>query len=465
MKFLKLTLLWLVSLLIFSGCMGSLPAPQSKDKVVIDDTLPVIELTPYGTLVDMKTIAFEWKSIEDPRVRGIYIYRAALDSDDSSEDELYDTIKSRFSTHYIDRDVEPNSRYSYYFKTFSDKAQGLASKKTVIKSLPIFDSVSWIHGVSGMPRGAKIIWRPHPNKRVKGYIIQRRTLKADEWDNIKELDGRFNVEYIDQDLNDKYTYKYRVKSVTYDDIVSKPSAEVTITTKPLPMEVYNITATTNLPKKIVIKWDKYNSKDFDHYNIYRSDDVDSGYDLLARVRDNNYTDIINEDGIRFFYRVSVVDKDGLESPHTKNSTKGMTLVRPLTPAILEAKLVNGKVEIRWKQSDPRVVEYAVSKKISRSFFDSKNELYEGIKGDKFIDDEIYLDTTYYYNVYSVDKNGIKSEPSIEITIKTPKDDPALKQQPKEEKVEQSLSDEEVVAAPIVESVPEKDVVIINNDFN
>jgi len=459
MKLWTLATFCTVSLLIFSGCVATKPTP--KQDPVIDDTLPLVELTQNGNIADMKTIALEWNSIEDQRVKGIYIYRTALDDENANNNDYYDTVNNRFSTHYLDTDIEPESRYSYYFKTYSSKGESLPSKTTTILSLPIMESVSWIHSVQGMPRSAKIIWRPHSNQKVKAYKIQRRTLKAEVWDDVATVKGRLSVEFIDTKLKDKFTYKYRIKALTYDGITSKPSDEVTVVTKSLPLEVVGLTATTNLPKRIELKWKKINSEDFSHYNIYRSKDVDNGYKIIKKINKNSYVDITEGDASRFFYRVSAVDKDGLESQYKKSSAMGMTLNKPLAPAIVEAKLVKGKIQIRWNKTDMRSVFYIVSKRYKKTMFDEAHEDFEGIKDGEFIDSDIFAGETYYYKVYGVDKNHIKSEASIEIMIKTDKDDINLINKVK--KVHETTE----VEAPQQEIVPDvnKDVVIINNDFN
>ena len=72
MKLWTLSTLWTVSLLILSGC-GAQPAPSKDD--VVDSTLPIVELTKNGIFSETNAIAFEWKSIEDSRVKGIYVYK------------------------------------------------------------------------------------------------------------------------------------------------------------------------------------------------------------------------------------------------------------------------------------------------------------------------------------------------------------------------------------------------------
>lgn len=410
MKFWILTTFYAVSILIFSGC-GAAPKPQKEP--LIDSTLPKVVLTEHGVVIDSNAVAFEWKPIIDQRVEGIFVYKVLLGVNKKDVD-YYDTIKNRFVTHYVDSDITPDTKYAYYFKTYTDEAESISSKTTVLNSLPIIDSVSWIHSVQNMPRSAKIIWRPHTNEKVKAYIIERRTLQEAAWEEIARVGKRLSAEYIDEDLKDKYVYKYRVRALTYDDMISTPSQIVKVVTKALPKEVANITASRDLPKKIVIKWDATKTKDFSHYNLYRSQSSDSAYDVVAKLKNNYYTDEINEDAKQYFYRVSVVDKDELESKHDTSSIQGLTLSKPNAPSLVEVKYENNKVKIVWNKVDPRTRTYTLSKRHKNGWFDEVLEDYESITSQSYIDNKIEPNQTYYYKIYAVDKNDIKSKPSIEV---------------------------------------------------
>jgi len=243
----KLVILYTVSILMLSGCVSTHPEPI--DKVVVDDTLPVIKLTKNGIFADTNAIAFEWKNITDPRVKGILVYKKELSANKNkpTDDDYYTTLSNRFTTHYLDTQIKPDTKYKYYFKTFSNKAESKKSKAITINSLPVLTSVSWIHSVQGLPRSAKIIWRPHTNKKVKSYIIERKTLKESKWIELATVQGRLSAEYIDKNLKDNYVYKYRVRVLTYDNILSTPSEIVKVITKALPKPVTNTTATKNLP--------------------------------------------------------------------------------------------------------------------------------------------------------------------------------------------------------------------------
>lgn len=403
-------------LLILSGCGGN--SPQPADQVTIDKTLPIVKLTERGTFVDMNAVAFEWSAIEDERVNGIYIYKQAM-SEEGSNLSHYKTINNRFTTHYLDTEIKPDTAYAYSFKTFSKEAESQMSKTKVINSLPVLQSVVWIQSLQNMPRTAKIIWRPHSNQKVKSYIIERRTLEEDKWNKIATVDGRLNAEFIDVNLKDQFVYKYRVRVVTYDGIISTPSEIVQVVTKALPVSIKHIVATTDLPRRIEINWEKSTTEDFSHYHLYRSDKSDGTYELIARLNNPTFTDIIEEDAKEYYYRVSAIEKNGLESIHDKVSIQGLTLMKPETPVLLEVKVIDNKIEIKWANKDKRVKKYSVIKKAKTGWFDAKDEEFIDIKGKKFIDAEIGPNITYYYQVFAIDQFGIKSKPSIEIEITTP----------------------------------------------
>ncbi|WP_321778692.1 hypothetical protein [Sulfurimonas sp.] len=437
-----------VFLLILSGC-GSSPKPASEFK--IDATLPVIELTQRGTFVDMNAIAFEWKAIKDERVKGIYIFKQSM-GEDAGELNHYKTIDNRFTTHFLDKNIKPDSAYTYSFKTFSKEAESRMSEAKILNSLPVLQSVSWIKSVQNMPRTAKIIWRPHTNQKVKSYIIQRRTLEDEKWGNIATIEGRLNAEFIDKELKDDFVYKYRVRVVTYDDIISSPSEIVQVVTKALPISIKNIITTTNLPKKIQIDWEKSTTEDFARYYLYKSEESDGSYELIAKLYNNTFIDAVEEDGKEFFYRVSAVEKNDLESIHDKLSIQGITLSKPTTPSLLEATLVNNKIQIKWRLKDSRVKSFIVIKKAKAGWFDAKEEEFVDIKGNKFVDGEIGPNVSYYYQVFSVDEFLIKSEPSIEIILKTPN---TIQDNRKKEKVEQKENSK----------IKDKELIVPNKDFS
>jgi len=454
MKLWKIATSLTVLLLISSGC--STPKPAEPESAVIDKTLPVVTLTKNGVMVDMKSVAFEWNSIANPKVKGVYVYKKVPVKGGVSELQYYTTIESRFKTHYVDNSVEPDTRYSYAFKTFSADAEGRRSKEAVVNTLPVLTSVSWIHSITGMPRVAKIIWRPHSNEKVKAYIMERKTLEDDSWEKIATIQGRLNAEYIDKKLHDNYVYMYRLRAITYDGIISTPSEIVKVVTKALPQSIKNIKATTNIAHKITITWDASKQADFSRYYLYRADAINGSYKLIAKLYNNHFTDKIAENGKTYFYRVAAVDKDGLESISNVYSIQGMTLSRPQAPAIVEAKIIDNKVKLTWSKTDPRSVSYIVIKKQKKGWFDETTKEFKGIKGNNFIDKNIEPNSTYTYIVESVDRNSMRSNESVAVKIITPESQEILPVQ-KSKKSQR----ENVAKAP----TPAKDVIDATEDVD
>ncbi len=445
MKLSTLSILCTASLLLLSGCIS--PKPSEEKKAVIDSTLPVITLTQHGIMRDMKTVAFEWSGISDPRVSAIYVYKKDFSNKDSKKLEYLTTIDNRFRTHFVDNTDKPNSRYSYAFKVISKDAEGKLSKVFTVNTLPVLQSVSWIHSIEGLPRMAKIIWRPHSSERVEKYIIERKAYDDKNFEEIATLNGRLNAEYIDSGLKDDYVYFYRVRVETFDGIVSTPSAMVKVITKALPKSITHISATKNLPRAIEIQWEKSNIKDFKRYYLYRSDTKDGNYELIAKLYNNHFRDTIKEDGKSYFYRVSVVDKDGLESRNDQYTIMGMSLPKPLAPTVLEAIVVDGKVRLTWNKNDARVTSYKIVRTYRDGWFHETTKDFNNITKTEFLDRDIKPNSTYTYTVYGVDANGIVSQPSPEVKVVTKEFDNVV-DAPKDEVIEKKASQTQETISPV-----------------
>lgn len=407
--------------LLFNGCNSTLVKPEAPKEILTDETLPKIELTRNGVVRDMNAIAFEWKSLEDTRVKGIYVYKQlSKKGEDQKKHFLYKTIQNRFVTHYVDHDIQPNTKYAYSFKTFSKDAQSLSSKAVYVKSLPVLQSVTWAYVVTGMPRSAKLIWRPHVSDRVQSYIIERRSVDEKEYQQIAIIDGRLSAEYIDTNLKDDHMYLYKIRVKTFDGIVSSASKILKATTKVLPKNIKHLTGTTDLPKKILLNWDKSTTKDFYQYYVYRAEVDSDEFVLIATLFNNTFVDHIQEDGKKYKYKVSVVDVDGLESEHNDNTIVASTLKQPHAPKITTPKILNENVVLKWYTNDKRIKSYVVLKKYKLGWFKEIKKPIENIPTTEYIDEDIKDGIVYSYKVFGVDKYGITSDYSNEVKIEIPK---------------------------------------------
>jgi fibronectin type 3 domain-containing protein len=413
MKKLSLSALLIVSTLLwFSGCAEGTPSPLAK-KVQVDPQLPAIQLTPTGVIAQMNQVAFEWKPITNSTVEGIKVYRT-----NPGEEETYliHTIKNRYATHFVDLDVKPDTKYIYSFRTYAKDKISQKSKRIQVRTKAVLPSVSWIYVRSGMPKMAKLLWRPHNNQAVKYYIIERKSVEDAHWNEIAKIEGRLQAEYIDTDLKDNYIYKYRIKVETCDGIVSTPSKVVQILTKKLPPLVLGIKASIDEPKQITITWDKSTYKDFERYYLYRSEDKMGDYKLIARLYANYFVDKVGEDAVHYFYKVTQVDSDGLESPKESSAiAMGETLGKPMAPTIASATLQGSQIVLKWFQVDPRNVAYIVERQAKSGWLDAKTTKYK-TTSTTFIDRNIEPNTTYTYRVYGVDSHNVVSNESQFVVV-------------------------------------------------
>lgn len=409
-------------LLLLSGCNNLNNNLNTPQKPKIDETLEVVDNTSLKSISDMTAIAFEWKKVEDPRVIGYNFYRANMHKD-GRRLKLIDSVKNKYSTHFVDTKLEPNTKYVYQIS--SKAANGIESNTTnayVTQTLPRIVPVSFVQALSDLPNRIKIVWRPHPDLRVEYYKIEKFNSTLNEWNTEKKIKGRLQSEYIDTNLDNDESFKYRITAYTFEDIATNPSSAVIAKTKALPMGVQQLRATNNEPKKILVGWEASVTPDVIKYEILRSSIKSFGFSKLKVVNKNTfaYTDEINEDGKEYFYKVISIDKDSLKSSSKVDAVKGATLNKPSKPTITLAQIQGSKAILNWLPSDDRAISYNVYKKTMLNFFESKTEKFTDIKDLRFEDNNIITGIEYKYSIQANDTYGLMSKKTEDASLILPK---------------------------------------------
>jgi len=412
-RYTKIILSVTSTLLLISGCGGSAPKPAQVDK-----TLPKVELNGY--ISDMTAAAFEWKPINNSRVHGVIVYRNDPASKTPNKLKQIDTVENARITHYLDGELKPETLYQYRFATYNAKGNtSLASKKLSVQTKPLLLSVSFFSTSESLPRAAKLVWRPHTDNSVVAYRLERRQGGADKWRKVAKVKGRLNAEYIDEGLKDNTRYEYRLKAVTFNDIISKPSKSAAVITKAVPTPVKNIKASHGKAGVIEVKWKDDNSANILYYQVYRATSEDGRYKLEGdRLKTMRYNDNVSKTSQQYYYKVIGVSKDNLGGElKAVKAAAGTTIDAPRGPKNLVAMVENATVQLTWKSTDSRTVSYIVTKEISRGFMSSETKIYKNIKKTLMIDSSLKPGEAYIFSVVSVDKNGIKSAPSNSVNVK------------------------------------------------
>jgi fibronectin type 3 domain-containing protein len=408
-----------------TGCNNTLNL-NTADSVSpkIDKNLPTINEKFIRNIPDMDAIALEWAAITDSNTYGYHIYRTNV-AEFLHNLKRIATIKNRYTSHYVDTDLTPQTQYLYSISVIgANKTESRASRAKKISTRPIFDSVSLISSVGNLPRQVKVIWRPHSNQAVNAYILERRSPINIKWKKIATIKGRLNSEYMDIDLKDNLSYTYRLKARTFKNIKSKYSKMTKATTRPLPSGIRKLHATNNQVKNITISWEPSISKDILGYNLYASNYSQKSFKKIAYIKKekNTYSHRIKEDNKVKYYKMTSVDKDYLETNQKYIPVaQGKTLSKPRVPKITLAMKKGDNVILNWNQGDNRTIQYTVYKTIKNSLFKTKLKIYKNIKETRFVDENIPKGSTYTYEIQSIDKYGLTSKKVKALTLKLKKE--------------------------------------------
>jgi len=394
-----------VLLLLVSSC-----AINKTTRVI--PTLPQVQgLTAKGGI---REVGLSWNAVLDPRVEGYIIYRAP--KPDGPYKEIA-KVSGRLTTKYVDtgglfKHLQDNTEYFYKIAVYSAKGVGPASHFVVGKTLPPPLSPTHISATSGLPRMVVIRWQPPKDHTVVAYNIYRATNPKGPFKKIGRVNGYVNTIYIDKGLKDGTTYYYSVVSVNFKGVEGDILAVVKATTKYKPMPPRNLSARPTGAGQLTIYWFPSLTADVVKYRIYRGDTPNS-MSMVGEVPSSQlqFTDKGLEPGKTYYYYVTAVDKDGLESKPSKTyAFKTKPLPKP--PTGISVKQVGKAVILSWTKGSPDTVEYEVFRKhfliFTKKIAITKNTYYT--------DTSVAPNTTYYYYVKSVDKFGQESPPSPEVKI-------------------------------------------------
>jgi fibronectin type 3 domain-containing protein len=206
-----------------NGCNPTALSPKQ-----LDVGLP--KLDNVHAVAGSTYVAFEWKSMEKDNVDAINIYRTHANTYvNSATKELVNVgmVHSPFASHYVDTGLRQNSTYTYTFTTIRGDRESAHGKILRVKTLAPFPAITFFQAFQKGVTNIKLIWRPHPDQRVKMYKIER-SVNGEQWKWVDTVKHRMMAEFIDNFAAPGNAYSYRVTAVGFDDSISKPSKAITI---------------------------------------------------------------------------------------------------------------------------------------------------------------------------------------------------------------------------------------------
>ncbi|EAL53051.1 fibronectin type III domain-containing protein [Campylobacter upsaliensis] len=388
--------------LLFSACsVAELTTPKQTQ---LNESLPKVQS--LKSISDLSNVAFEWEPLYSENIQGFYLYRS---SEKEPQMKLVATIKDKFQTHYVDTKLESGTKYQYMMKTFNEQGHFSEEGQVIeIATQPRPEPLAFVQAIINLPGRIKLIWRPHTDLRVNAYIIEKKKVEDKKFAKIGEVKNRLSAEFIDE-VKANENFLYRVSALTFDGVQSEPSEVLNSTSKALPPEITHLSASNDLNGKIMLSWDAPVYEDFSYFKIYATSSSFLPFTLLAKTDKNSYEDIVQGAGESKQYKITMVDKDGLESPMPKKGVEGKTLGLPASPSIILAQITNEGIVLEWVDNDNRAVEYEVKR-----YGGDQNAIFKGIKEKRLRDIKALAGVEYSYEVIGIDELGQRSAPSSKV---------------------------------------------------
>ncbi|EPH5216281.1 fibronectin type III domain-containing protein [Campylobacter upsaliensis] len=388
--------------LLFSACsVAELTTPKQTQ---LNENLPKVQS--LKSISDLSNVAFEWEPLYSENIQGFYLYRS---SEKEPQIKLVATIKDKFQTHYVDTKLESGTKYQYMMKTFNEQGHFSEEGQVIeIATQPRPEPLAFVQAITNLPERIKLIWRPHTDLRVNAYIIEKKKVEDKKFAKIGEVKNRLSAEFIDE-VKANENFLYRVSALTFDGVQSEPSEVLNSTSKALPPEITHLSASNDLNGKIMLSWDSPVYEDFSYFKIYATSSSFLPFTLLAKTDKNSYEDIVQGAGESKQYKITMVDKDGLESPMPKKGVEGKTLGLPASPSIILAQITSEGIVLEWADNDNRAVEYEVKR-----YGGEQNAVFKGIKEKRLRDIKALAGVEYSYEVIAIDELGQRSAPSSKV---------------------------------------------------
>ena len=421
-----LAILSLVGLLVLSGCSSKRFANLNKIRDIRVPFLNNLKKDPYLVPPEISSlksslteVSIYWRYNSTNRTAGFRIFRL---SPKSKKYILIKTIADQYARNYVDKHLKEGTVYKYKISVYTkDKRVSRLSPEKSIATKAILQRPK-LTATKNLINKIKLLWSLDINKEDLDYYQIVRSKDRIHWRNLATIKKTLQTEYIDDGLRAGDGYYYAIYGVTHDGVKTKASNIVLGFTKTAPKPPTDIIATTNLPRKIQLRWfdpnDGDNTRNIVGYNIYTSIYNNQFFIKHASTKKYNkfFIDRVDYDGKKIYYKVTAVDSDGLESPLPLKPAVGSTKENSPSPKITEYRLVDGRVIIKWEPMSRNIKSYIVKKRFYSKFFLPKTVNYKGITSNQFVDKEIELKKSYKYTVIGVDNDGILTKPSKQISI-------------------------------------------------
>ncbi|MFA4910408.1 MAG: hypothetical protein WC649_05125 [Desulfobacteria bacterium] len=372
----------------------------------------------------IREVKLTWAPVDSPFIKGYYIYRSAGESGNFTKIKKVDVsgisgTSTREKVDYNDKEgLGDNLPYYYRITAFEDEERETSPSVAVsaaTKGKP--PAPEGVKAVSGMVKKVELTWTASSHEDIEGYKIYWSREKVGKYLLLSKLKERTTNKFThegggEEKLDDNTTYYYIIRSFNRVDVESDFSETAFATTKARPTKPSGLKGEEGKVKAVPLIWLPNPEKDIAVYHVWRAGPEKEDFTRIADTRgETAYIDKGLKDGSTYRYRIQAEDRDALLSDFSE--TIGIqTKPKPKRLEGFNGDLHKGRVVLNWKPgSEPDLSHYDVYEK---GFFGIKK--IATVKTLGFTGESLPKGKQKTYVVISVDKDGLESEPSEEITI-------------------------------------------------
>jgi fibronectin type 3 domain-containing protein len=381
-------------------------------------TIPIVSgLSAQGDMI--REIKLMWNMMDSPFIKGYYIYRSI------SENENYARIKKVSVSdvggvkkiEYTDREgLDDKIRYFYRVTAIEDSE--IETSPSVIVSAVTKGKPATLQGLkakSGLVKTIELTWPVSSSEEVEGYNLYVSKEKEGTFSLLKRIDGRAINSFVHggplEKLEDGGTYYYSMRTFNKVNVESELSETIVAVTKPRPAKPSGLNGEALKVKEVPLTWQPNPEKDIAVYHIYRAADPED-FVLIAKVSGKtSYQDKDLKDGTAYNYKIRAEDKDELISDFS-DVINIQTKPKPKKIEGVISRISEGNMILAWEPgSEPDLTHYIVYEK---RFFGLQK--IDAVKITSFTEAAPGKGKSKIYTVTAVDKDGLESEHSQEVTV-------------------------------------------------
>jgi len=366
----------------------------------------------------IREIHLQWHPTSFSQVRGYRLYRNT--SAEGTFERIGEVEGYKKDSFVDDQNLGDSATYYYRMTVYDNEGRetGLSEiASTTTRGKP--PTPEGLAAQSGLVKEVKLSWKIRPEKEVEGYYIFWNNTESGEFKQIGKVKNREKTTFLDRGdrnrpLEDNATYHYMITSYNKVDVNSDPCSIASATTKPRPTTPTGLSAQGGLPGKIALAWNPNPETDIKHYHLQRKQSGDKFKEVEKLPADMTlYEDVKLNHGTTYVYRLQVEDEDKLLSDFSE-TVEATTKSLPKPPTGLEVKPLANGFELKWKPNpEPDIANYKI---YLRSFFMDKE--VGSTEEVEFTTDTLKPGDDYSISITAIDKDGLESEKSEPITVRT-----------------------------------------------